>query len=187
MPAALLGFSLRSFPLVSGIPAFRPGRTHLPFRWPPFSPDRGPAGKVAQPRLLGFDPGTSPSSGHASEDPHRNRMLPWVFGPSRGLSLAALNRLPPTLLSRAWLIGYWYRELPAPQSIDRPSAEPVPVGPATPLRVSAPFRPHAFGRPPVRAMCSPHGRRRVAAASAPLLGPSSVRPKPPGAGDNGGQ
>jgi hypothetical protein len=127
-----------------------------------------------QPRLLGFAPGTSPSLPHASEDPRRNRLLPWVFGPSRGLSPTAWNRLPPTLLSRAWLIGYWYRELPAPQSIDRPSTKPVPVGPAAPLRVFAPFRPHAFGRPPVRAMCSPRGRRRVAAASAPLCGPSTV-------------
>jgi hypothetical protein len=49
-PAALLGFTLRSFLLPEGIRAFPPGSTHLPFH-PPVYPVRctGPARQAAVP------------------------------------------------------------------------------------------------------------------------------------------
>lgn len=75
-PAALVGFTLRSFLLSKGIRAFPPGRTHLPFR-PPVYPTRmhqaGSTGYGSWVLTLSEVPG----------DPHvfstRTRwLLPWV-------------------------------------------------------------------------------------------------------------
>jgi len=54
-PAALLGFTLRSFLLPKGIHAFPPGSTHLPFPLPVY-PVRstGPARQAAVPGFLPF-------------------------------------------------------------------------------------------------------------------------------------
>jgi hypothetical protein len=49
-PAALMGFTLRSFLLPKGIRVFRPGRTHLPFNPAVFPPPKRRAG----PTGLGF-------------------------------------------------------------------------------------------------------------------------------------
>jgi hypothetical protein len=59
-PAALLGFTLRSFLLLRGIRVFPPERTHLPFNQA-FLPTSTMLGRPAWPRFPGFDPLKSPS------------------------------------------------------------------------------------------------------------------------------
>jgi hypothetical protein len=57
-PAALMGFTLRSFLLPEGIRGIAPGRTHLPFNLAVFPPIRSP-GRPDRHRFLGFGPSRS--------------------------------------------------------------------------------------------------------------------------------
>jgi hypothetical protein len=59
VPAALLGFALRSFLLSRGIHVSPHGRTHMPFLLP-LLPSPKATGRPGRPRLLGFDPSESP-------------------------------------------------------------------------------------------------------------------------------
>jgi hypothetical protein len=58
-PAALMGFTLRSFPLSQGIRAFPHGRAHIPFNLP-FNRHPKATGRPGRPRFLGFNPCESP-------------------------------------------------------------------------------------------------------------------------------
>jgi len=60
-PAALMGFTLRSFLLLKGIHTFPHGRTHMPFQPSVFPTRRSGLGRPNGLRLLGFDPSRSPS------------------------------------------------------------------------------------------------------------------------------
>jgi hypothetical protein len=53
-PAALMGFTLRSFLLPEGIPTFPPRRTHLPFHLSVYPGEPGPARQAAAPGLWPF-------------------------------------------------------------------------------------------------------------------------------------
>ncbi len=59
IPAALLGFALRSFPLSKGIRAFPHGWTRLPFHLS-VAPTDEAEGRPNRPRFPGFDPSESP-------------------------------------------------------------------------------------------------------------------------------
>ena len=78
-PAALLGFTLRSVPLVTGIPAFLPRWAHVPFAvLAAFPVGRNPAGKAS---CVGYWVST-PRQVPCLRRPRRpavDRMLPWVF------------------------------------------------------------------------------------------------------------
>jgi hypothetical protein len=79
VPAALLGFPLRSVPLLKGGRTFPPDRTHLPFR-SAFFPTPGRAGPLS--RGWGFSPSKSPWQPDALLT-HRLLDTPLGFPPSR--------------------------------------------------------------------------------------------------------
>jgi hypothetical protein len=90
-PAALLGFTLRSFLLPAGI-------QRVSARMDP--PTVSPAGSLQRtrrqrrpdgPQFLGFDPAGSPLTVGQGGEPAYRRMLPWV-SPRRGLAVGSLGR-----------------------------------------------------------------------------------------------
>jgi len=125
-PAALVGFTLRRFPLPRGFQAFQPGRTHIPlarryFRHRSVRPARrasvagfAPLGIALQSRGgLGRRP-LAPPLGFAPLGSDCESLAPDLSGPP----LACLAR--PRDYSRSQ---------PAPQSVNRPSlylAQPIP-------------------------------------------------------------
>jgi len=97
-PAALLGFTLRSFPLPEGIRPFPVGRTHLPFLPQVYLLPKQKVGPCG-PRFLGFAPSRSPLRPDACLG-RRPPDAPLGF-PLRGLARDSLGGISPGLLSRA--------------------------------------------------------------------------------------
>jgi len=97
-PAALVGFTLRSFLLPKGIRAFPPGRTHLPFRLPVYPMPKHQAGSTGYGSwvlTLSEVPG----------DPHvfstRTAGCSLGFHPFR-VSSKSIGGISPDLLPRGW-------------------------------------------------------------------------------------
>jgi hypothetical protein len=99
VPAALLGFALRSLLLLKGIRAFPRGRAHVPFL-PAVSPAAEAEGRPTGPRFLGFNPFRSPvATGHVISAPTAGCSL--GLRPSRVFRRNAPAGPSPDRLSRA--------------------------------------------------------------------------------------
>jgi hypothetical protein len=105
VPAALMGFTLRSFLLLKGIHTFPRGRTHLPFQPSVFPTRRSGLGRPNGLRLLGFDPSRSPSrSDTGLVRPPPDAPLGFtLLGPPGDDLARELPRTPPTRLARVTL------------------------------------------------------------------------------------
>jgi hypothetical protein len=88
VPAALMGFALRSFSLSRGISTFPPKSTHMPFRFP-ISPARKLAGSKSRGSWVLPLAGV-PCVRHAGFA-RRRRLLPWAFS-SSGFTCESLER-----------------------------------------------------------------------------------------------
>jgi hypothetical protein len=160
VPAALLGFALRSLLLLKGIRAFPRGRAHVPFL-PAVSPAAEAEGRPTGPRFLGFNPFRSPvATGHVISAP--------TAGCSLGLRPSRVFRrnAPAETFARPPLtrfrVAVRKTAAPAPQSLLRFHLD-SPTFPASraagrinPFRVPAPVRLRTFERAAARAMSSPH-------------------------------
>jgi hypothetical protein len=99
VPAALLGFTLRSVPLSKGLRGVS-ARTNPPAVSPDAIVVTGATTRRAKPRLLGFTPFESPS--HAGPGlTCRPAGCSLGFLPFQGLPTRTLTGIPPGLLSRA--------------------------------------------------------------------------------------
>jgi hypothetical protein len=98
VPAALMGFALRSFLLAEGIRRVS-GRMNPHAVYPVGFPCAEALGRPNGPRLLGFDPSGSPSRSKQDWCADR-RMLPWA-SPSQGLPEEASREPSSALLPRA--------------------------------------------------------------------------------------
>jgi hypothetical protein len=163
-PAALMGFTLRSVLLSSGLRTFPAGSTHLPsclsvlptpWRW------AGPT----DPGSWGLPLRESLAVGRRVSSPDR-RMLPWVLS-LLGFSIASLvqdfARTPPSrFASQATGLATRYPTHRRPGvsiglrlARSAPPQQAVTAGQGDPSRVSAPARSRAFRQRVPRAMCSP--------------------------------
>ncbi len=173
-PAALLGFTLRSFLLAKGIRRVSAGMNP-----PTVSPVGDPAaeamGRPNGPRFLGF---------HPSESPWRPS---GVYSPAAGCSLGFL---PLRVSRRAPCPGFRpnsFLALRRVGRIDRPHRRPgvsmgIRLAPrrtarqagrkrqGNPFRVSAPVRTRMLEETPARAMSSPHIAPCIAADRPIILG-----------------
>jgi hypothetical protein len=142
-PAALMGFTLRRFPLPESFTAFPPGRTHLPLALAVIPPPKRRTGPK-KPRFLGP---------YLLKVPCDHRWFkPTITGASRGVrpSRAFDENLNPDFsgspLTRFAGSGDCSPNPPAPQSIDQPSLRPARErtearpGQSNPSGVSAPAR-----------------------------------------------
>jgi hypothetical protein len=143
VPAALMGFTLRSLPLSRGIQPFPAGRTHMPFLLPlPLSPKRQPVGASRGSWALTL--ARVPSEPNTLLTP-RLLVTPLGFSPSRALRRQPRSGFHPNS-SHALLRATRKRiTQTAPQSINRLSLgltrrrwRTNDLGRGDPLRVSAP-------------------------------------------------
>lgn len=96
MPAALVGFVLRSVLLPQGAPTFPATRTHIPFLRPVFTTRPKAEGRLERPGFLGFHPCRSPSPAAMRLAPPRP-VAPLDFRPSgsSGTGLGTASGAPP--------------------------------------------------------------------------------------------
>jgi hypothetical protein len=146
IPAALLGFTLRRFPLQDGIRTFRFGSPHLPFE-----PSGVPAAEAPDrpdgSRFLGFSSLESLADERVFSPSPTGSSL--GFSPSRVHPRRPGSGFRPT--SSLTLRSTVFTALPAPQSFNRPSPglSHLPCRNTTaekgnPLRVSAPVHSRSF-------------------------------------------
>jgi len=173
-PAALLGFTLRSFLLQKGTRAITARMSPLTVS-PASDPDAGALGRPSRPRFLGFNPSRSPW-----------RMLPWVW-PFQGSLAKALAEPSPGLLSRA---SQTRRSLALPAGAPEsrsalPGSFLLPrrwrwFGRGDPLRVLAPAQSQALRLGVSWAMRSPHIVSCITADQPMILGRTPRPPELPG-------
>jgi len=181
-PAALMGFTLRSFPLSKGIRCVT-ARKHPHTVFPSGTPAAETEGPTGRPRFLGFHPFEStPPTGVGLA--HRPPAAPLGFAllgfPSESLgrdfARPPLTRFCGTAASgrihRRPRVSIGSRRVPC-----APSGGPLGAGGTTLLGFLPPALSRAFGRRPVRAMCAPHAAPCITADRPAILGqfPSPYR------------
>ena len=181
-PAALMGFTLRSFPLSKGIRRVT-ARKHPHTVFPSGTPAAEAEGPTGRPRFLGFHPFESPSRTGVGLA-HRPPAAPLGFALlgsadeslGRDFARPPLTRFCGTAASsrirRRPRVSIGSRRVPC-----APSGGPLGADGTTLLGFVPPALSRAFGRRPVRAMCSPHAASCIAADRPAILGqfPSPYR------------
>jgi hypothetical protein len=175
IPAALLGFTLRRFPLQDGIRAFRLGSPHLPL-----APSGIPAAEAPDrpdgSRFLGFSSLESLARERVFSPSPAGASL--GFSPSRVLPRRPRSGFRPT--SSLALRSTDSTASPAPQSLNRPSpglshlpCRNTVAEKGDPLRVLAPVHSRSFKRLVTWLMDSPLAASCIAADRPTILGRSS--------------
>jgi hypothetical protein len=145
VPAALMGFTLRSFLLQAGTRRVSAGEN--PHAVPLVGyPAAEAVGRPNEPRLLGFDPARSPW--RPPQDWCGDRwLLPWALL-FQGIRATGLRRISPALLPRASQCRARRPNPPAPRSLNRLS--PGPAQPANRLSDGATLVEFSHRRDPMR-------------------------------------
>jgi hypothetical protein len=146
IPAALLGFTLRRFPLQDGIRAFRPESPHLPFE-PSGIPAAEAPDRPDGSRFLGFSSLESLADEQVFSPPPAGSSL--GFLPFRVLPRRPRSGFRPT--SSLALRSTAFAASPAPQSFNQPSPglshlphRSTAAEKGNPLRVPAPVHSRTF-------------------------------------------
>jgi hypothetical protein len=165
-PTALLGFTLRSFPLPQGIRRVS-ARKHPLTVLPAAVTVAETTGRPGRPRFLGFNPCGSPwrlDAGLA----HQPLAAPLGFSPFRACQQQPGPNSHPA--SSHALCGMSEGMSPTPQSLNRllpgparPPRQAATLGLDNPSRVLTPARSREFGQSAIRAMGSPRPASYIAA------------------------
>jgi hypothetical protein len=172
-PAALMGFTLRSFSSRKVSGPFPAGSTHVPFSQVGIPAPEG-AGRLDRARFLGFAPSGSPKSHeHVFSTPATGCSL--GFRPSRACHVRLDGNFAPSPLTRFSATAL-HRSDGAPEyrSASAPPRPPCgkPQGTAGTTLLGFSHRPasRTFKRAPTRVMWSPHTASHVTADCPAILG-----------------